>query len=254
MSYVQSARFKLKADQHLIIAGCFPDGGMPWIISGDGNLPSTEHKYQTSAEEADMRIWRHVKQTSASRILVYSPDTDVYNIGLPLLEELCKECIVQLNLPHAQDLKYMHLNNLMQALQYDPDLASLPRDKLGRAFQMLFICSGCDYISYFSGLGKAVFLNVFFQHAAFITGNQPIGLLSESSEEGKKQGFLAFLRLVGTLYFKKNLAAFVSLRNAETPNQLFNSIDPTQSLLARHIQWYNDIRGIISDRISSEEE
>ena len=57
LSYVQSARFKLKADQHLIIAGCLPDGGMPQIISGDGNLPSTEHKYQTSAEEADMRIW-----------------------------------------------------------------------------------------------------------------------------------------------------------------------------------------------------
>ena len=76
---------------------------------------------------------------------------------------------------------------------------------------------------------KLCFL-VFFQHAAFITGNQLIGLLPESSEEGKKQGFLAFLQLVGTLYFKTKLAAFVSLRNAETPNQQFNSIDPTQSL------------------------
>ena len=76
---------------------------------------------------------------------------------------------------------------------------------------------------------KLCFL-VFFQHAAFITGNQLIGLLPESSEEGKKQGFLVFLRLVETLYFKTKLAAFVPLRNAETPNQQFNSIDPTQSL------------------------
>ena len=63
--------------------------------------------------------------------------------------------IVQVNLPHAQDLKYLHLNKLMQALQDDADLA---REKLGRAYQMVFICSEYDYISYFSGLGKAVFL------------------------------------------------------------------------------------------------
>ena len=68
-----------------------------------------------------MRIWRHATQTSAQRILVYSPDTDVY---------------------------------------------------------MLFICSGCDYVSYFSGLGKVAFLNT-YQHAPFISGNMLPGILSE---------------------------------------------------------------------------
>ena len=223
MSYIQSARFRLKPDQKLIVAGCFSDSGAPWVVSGDGTLPTIELQYNTNAEEADMRIWRHVQLTSACKILVYSPDTDVYNIGLPILQSTT-ECIVQLNLPHSQDLKYLHLNNLIEALEGDPDLASLPRDKLRIVMQMLFITSGCDYISFFSGFGKAAFLNIFFQHASFITGNQSNGLLSENSKEGMKQGFLAFLRLVGTLYFKKYLSAFVSLRDVETPNQYLNSI------------------------------
>ena len=41
---------------------------------------------------------------------------------------------------------------------------------------------------------------------SFLVANQSIGLPSESSEEGKKRGCLAFLQLVGTLYFKNNLA------------------------------------------------
>jgi len=30
----------------------------------------------------DNQIWRHATQTAAVRVLVYSPDTDVYHIGL----------------------------------------------------------------------------------------------------------------------------------------------------------------------------
>ena len=123
----------------------------------------------------------------------------------------------------------MHLNNLMQALQDDPDLTSLPRDNWVGHFKCSSYAQGA-IISHTSVAWIKLCFLVFFQHAAFITSNQPIRLLAESSEEGKKQGFLVFLQLVGTLYFKKNLAAFVSLRNAETLNQLFNSIDPPHSL------------------------
>ena len=191
---------------------------------------------------------------AVQRILIYSPDTDIYNIGLTIVQQCSpKECIVQLNLPHSQQLKYLHLNNLVQALEDDPNLASLPRDSLVSIIQMLFISSGCDYISYFSGLGKAAFNNVFCQHAAFITGNLSSGLLLQTHGEDKKQGFLALVQLIGTLYFKKHLSAFVSLHGVKTPNQLFNSLPPA-SLEERHKVWFSDIRNIISDRISNEEE
>ena len=128
----------------------------------------------------------------------------------------------------------MH-SNLLKALKNDPDLATLPENKLGKIFQTLFICSGCDYTSYFSGHGKATILNVFFQHAEFINGVQMPGCLSETSTTNKKSGFLSFIRLVGTLYFKKYLSAFVSVYGFDTPNQLFNSfVDSSLSLDQKH--------------------
>lgn len=123
---------------------------------------------------------------------MYSPDTDWYNIGLPIINEQRSsvECIVQLNVPHSQVLKYLHINRLIQALEDVPDLVTLPRDNLPSIIQKLFICSGCDYI-YFCGLGKAAFINTFCQHASFITANQSPWILSEDTEEGS----LAFMHI-----------------------------------------------------------
>ena len=49
---------------------------------------------------------------------LYSPDSDIYNIGLPLVAmEHSKEIIVQLNVPQSQVLIYLHMNNLIKALE-----------------------------------------------------------------------------------------------------------------------------------------
>ena len=40
-----------------------------------------------------------------------------------------------------------------------------------------------------------------------------------------KAGFLAMMRLFGTVYLQKNLASVVSNLGLETPEQLFNSMD-----------------------------
>ena len=68
-----------------------------------------------------------------------------------------------------------------------------------------------------------------------------------------KIGFLSFVRLIGTLYFKKHLSAFVALKCVQTPVQFFYSI-AGQTIEERHELWYSNIRGIVSDRICSEEE
>lgn len=202
-----------------------------------------------------MRIWRHACQTKASRILIYSPDTDVYNIGLAMTSiTTYGEFIIQLNLPHSHEQRFLSLNNLQTALLNDPDLASIPRERLPITCQMVFIVSGCDYISYFAGLGKAAFLNVLYQYCKFITGNKEEGSLSDNSGEREmKNGFLSFVRLVGTLYTKKHLSAIVALRSVQTPIQHFNSI-AGHTTEERHQRWYGDIRGIVSDRICNEEE
>ncbi len=120
---------------------------------------------------------------------------------------------------------------------------------------MLYICSGCDHISYFAGIGKAMFCNVFFQHASFITGSEMPGELSFTTVDAIKENCLSFLRLIGTLYFKKHFSAMVSLRETETPQQLLNSKGSLGTDIAKqHEIWYDDIRSIVSDRITSEED
>ena len=162
LSYMQTVRLKLRPGQIRYLGGCFGNNST-LQMSGNESLPSPARQYKSSSAEADMRIWRHAAQTSARCILVYSPDTDIYNIGLSAFERLSnKDVYIQLNVPHSQTKMYLHLNNLIKALQLDPDLANLERSKLPQLFQMLFIVSGCDYVSYFAGQGKTSFLQSFF--------------------------------------------------------------------------------------------
>ena len=81
--------------------------------------------------------------------VIYSPDTDVYNIGLPFSSQLVSTTmIIQLNVPHTNEKKYLNINMMRTALQKDSDLGNLCQEKLCRIFQTLFICTGCDYVSY----------------------------------------------------------------------------------------------------------
>ena len=40
---------------------------------------------RSNAEETDLRIWLHCINSTGSRKLLFSPDTDIYNIGLPII-------------------------------------------------------------------------------------------------------------------------------------------------------------------------
>ncbi len=97
------------------------------------------------AEETDTRLWLHVKKPNCSNILIMSPDTDIYNIGLPLLSVCDKNIMVQLNPYYSKELKYLHFTAFLQVLQNDPDLSSIPAEKIPQIFQSLFVSTWCDY-------------------------------------------------------------------------------------------------------------
>jgi len=162
-----------------------------------------------SAEEADTRIWLHVRQSCGTRKLVCSPDTDVFHICLPIVSTQ-HDVYVQISTLTTPDARFLHLNLLHTALAGDPDLASTPTSQLPKILQMTFICTGCDYISFFSGLGKATFLRVLFQHSSFINANtiDYPETLADTDTDQLHAEFLAFIRLVGTAYFKKHFSAF----------------------------------------------
>ena len=118
--------------------------------------------------------------------------------------------------------------------------------------QTLFICNGCDYISFFVGLGKATMMRRFFENAWFITGTQKFpGTLADTAPGRKEQGFLSFIRLIGTVYFKKHVVEF----SHTTPRALHASL--TQHGLdhvQQQKQFIKYIRGKVWSRIQFEDE
>ena len=257
LALLQKGRYFLTGRQKLALAGCFSGLGEDnaWLLCVHELSAEQPERYRSTAEEADIRIWRHAMQCQANNILIYSPDTDVYNIGLGLLNQHSTTTYtIQLNVPHSDQKRYININNLKVALMKDLDLSNLPQDQLSEILQTLFICTGCDYISYFKFLGKATILNNFFQHASFITGRNMPGFLSNTSPSNKHYGFLAFVRLVGTCYFKKHVTAFIALKGHNTPNHLYNSLDPSLPIEDRHKQWLHEIRETVTERIVNEED
>ena len=87
-----------KDSQVLVLTGffCGSEKHTPIIITGDSLLQSLP-TYTTNAEEADLIIWKQVKECLSEKILIYSQDSDVHSIGLGLFDELHKDIIIQLN-------------------------------------------------------------------------------------------------------------------------------------------------------------
>ena len=128
------------------------------------------------------------------RVLVTSPDTDIYMIGIALKSAANKSIMVQVNKMDARELRFLNLAGLKMALKNDPDLGLLCSEQLPEILQTIYVSTGCDYISFFSGIGKATFFKYFLQHAAFITGSKHPGSLANTCLDNNwKIGLLAFL-------------------------------------------------------------
>ena len=94
-------------------------------------------------------------------------------------------------------------------LNHDSVLAVVVADNRHALLQALFISTGCDYTSFFASIGKATFMRIAFHHCSFVNDNSELslGTLVDTADT-KEKGFLAFVRLVGTAYFKKHLSCF----------------------------------------------
>ena len=152
------------------------------------------------------------------------------------------EIIIQLS--HiGKPVKLFHLNNFIEAIRIYSDLHSIHPPGRAKVLQVIYIATGCDFVSFFVGIGKVGFLKAFYQYADFISGQTATGSLIEISPDSS--GFQAFVRLVGVAYFQKNHGAF----EEDTPTSLFNSYADT-SLKEQHSKWYNEIRAKVWSRIS----
>ena len=200
-------------------------------VSEDG---IDHHNIVHNHEESDTQIWLHVYDTPCNNILIYSIDRDIGMIGLPL-DFGNKHVTVQYS-ARAGDEKYLDLNSLQSACDHDSDLASLFSKQLNarKTLQVLYICSGCDFVSYFAHIGKTTFLKIFFQHAHFITGgySNTQGHLSETKlNENCDNGLLSFYRLIMCIYYHANRSC---LHNFSSIIDVYNSIDVPDALTKHH--------------------
>lgn len=165
-----------------------------------------------------------------------------------------KEVIVQVSPMHCRELKLLNLTALVTAFEHDPDLAQIAPDILPKVFQTLYVVSGCDNISFFSKLSKASFHRYFYQYASYISSGQhyPGTLADTSFEQGVyEQGYLAFLRLIGTAYLKKHSTGF------DTPSPIthFQAFSqPNISIQQQHYAWLDDISQNVWYRVKFENE
>ena len=244
----------LSPQQKFYVAGSFGEhlACTCWFVEGNNSTSQPDPAYSSNAElETDTMIWLHVRRTDCNTILIQSPDTDVYMIGLPLQCTQEKDIIVQISAINSRELKLLSMKNLISALCNDPDMVNVAATKRAQIIQTLFVTTGCDYTSFFSGMGKASFLKYFFQYSTFITGDS-CGSLSDIAlkNDVHKQGFLAFLRLIGTVYFKKHATAF----NSTSPDNHFKNFITTSDVEVQHRNWLEDIRQNTWDRITFETE
>ena len=164
-----------------------------------------------------------------------------------------KDVVVQVNKQNSSSTKYLHLTALISALHRDPDLSATDHSIIPDIMQTLYVVTGCDYISFFSEIGKTSFMCNFYQYAPFISGGEDAmpGKLSDTSlsHTNNRLGLRAFLRLVGVSYFKKYASSFEEESPVEHYNKHKNN---TLSLFQQHAAWLNKIRETIWDRIAYE--
>lgn len=137
------------------------------------------------------------------------------------------------------------MSKLQEALLKDPDLASIPITNRTHVLQAVYALSGCDFVSFFSGFGKAAFFKCLLTHSDFITGQQFLpGDLSESS--ASESGLQAFIRLIGCLYFTEHRRAFGN----STPASLYHQLrSPVNDSIVQYAEWLDTIRNEVWPRI-----
>lgn len=176
----------------------------------------------TNADEANSKLWLHCAHSAGTKKLIFSPDTDVYHVGVTIAPRLPgTEIVVQPTKTFREGSKFLLLHHLLQALHSNPDLHGVPLHLRPQALQSLYVSTGCDYVSFFRGMGKVSFLSTFFQYSSFIAGGlEAPGSIGKVTLDSNFSAFLSFCRPVGVTYFRAHASAF----EFPSPVTLYHSV------------------------------
>ena len=105
--FLTKIQHKLNPQQMFITAGGFrgDQSNKAFFVTSASKEPQCNESLYCNAEESDTHIWLHVINSTGTKKLVLSPDTDVYHIGLPIISGTELECVVRLRvLGHSNKL------------------------------------------------------------------------------------------------------------------------------------------------------
>ncbi len=253
--FMRSAEHSLRLNTALVISDGITPCTVRRTINETGKIQSmciTDTKYIANHVEADTLVFLHSVLSERSDCLIYSPDTDVFNIGMPLVERFPqKHFVIQLK-DTSQSQHFIDLDLLLNAFSNDTDLSHLVEHNIGAQMQTLFISSGCDYVSHFKHKTKNNFYSAFLDNCSFVSCNPQIdGNLSQTFVSDWESGFLSFCRLIGCVFLQKCAKSFVrcvanmSKTRNPTADEIFryfvvNNSDKTP--IEIHRIWLDEIR------------
>jgi hypothetical protein len=155
-------------------------------------------------------VWFHAVKSKCDNVMVYSLDTDVYHIGLCCAANVpSKNLYVQIHSGCNANL-YINVNNLLQNIKERVQFNTTDDKEMASIIIMLFICTGCDYVSFFKHHGKNSFFDSFFKNMDFIMCNKvtPCHRFMDhcsgsiGDHLNMESSFQSFLRLIGCEYFR----------------------------------------------------
>jgi hypothetical protein len=207
--FMKLALQKLPVGKKLIVSGGFEDSKIAKVafsqLSSCGNIVTGSGplvNYHNSHQEGDTAVWLHAVQCPAKTVLIYSPDTDIMNVGFGLLPKYPEnQFIIELNRRNG-NRQYLNLNLLAKLMSKNKDLKWLDFADMLHHMQVLFVTSGCDYLSFFKHHTKHSIYDAFLDNIDFMALSDLPGSLTDTRSEDciYEQGLLAFYRLIGCVY------------------------------------------------------
>jgi hypothetical protein len=135
---------KLPLNKKLVIGGGCSDGESALSIR-KGRRVETIRELKADHEESDTRLLLHAKHASQPdrRIVIHSPDTDVFVLSISFYEELgCKELWFRTGVKDR--LRYVPVHKVSNNIG----------KKMCKALPAFHALTGCDSTSAFAGVGK----------------------------------------------------------------------------------------------------
>lgn len=227
----------LQPGQVFVVVGGLNGGDrdQAWCVEA-GSPARREPLFEANHEEADTRVWFHALRFA--KAIIYSPDTDTFMVGLPLIQKNDCKIAVRLDMPGSKEQIYLNMNMLAAMINRDPDLAMINEEHRCAVLQACYVASGCDFTSFFAGVGKATFFTALFKYTSFVCLGP--GFLHNINDTSS---FLAFIRLVTSAYYCRFRSAFNS-----SPADVFAELSGTGQPEERHKRFLEEVQRAIWPR------